>query len=84
MLNELKSGQPDQIIANHVFDKFNYLSKNSYPLDPLLFPHGLTYYHKKMNRELSVLPMIFHACWMGGVENKKKALKEVGMWYLGP
>ncbi|KAI9140768.1 nucleotide-diphospho-sugar transferase-domain-containing protein [Paraphysoderma sedebokerense] len=57
-----------------------------YPLSPLLFPNGYRYFFKgrKLYEELlhrtAIQPLIAHVNWVRGMEKKKKALVERGLW----
>lgn len=74
----------DQDVTNQVINHYYsyWKMKHAYGLDKLLFPNGMFYYLKGLNRQFEIQPMIFHANYMIGLERKKRALKEENMWYL--
>lgn len=72
----------DQFVANRVFKDKKELLKNSVRLDPLLFANGKTYLREKINKNLNISALIFHANWLIGFKKKKETLQQEGMWYI--
>ena len=79
----------DQIVINHLIQSNPYLINQIFPLSEMLFANGRS--AKLMttqDQELEQIqtgqpnPMIFHANWTLGLENKKKMLQRTGNWLI--
>uniref|UniRef100_A0A914CK60 Nucleotide-diphospho-sugar transferase domain-containing protein n=1 Tax=Acrobeloides nanus TaxID=290746 RepID=A0A914CK60_9BILA len=66
----------DQFVANRVFRAKKDLLNNSCPLDKLLFTNGEVYHRNKLNQDLNIPALVFHANYLIGFEQKKKVLMD--------
>jgi hypothetical protein len=79
----------DQTILNHLIQSSPYLLTNIFSLSELLFANGMSASLLSISDpELSPIqsgqhsPMIFHANWTVGLQNKKYMLQKTGNWFL--
>lgn len=79
----------DQIVINHLIQSSPYLLTNIFSLSELLFANGMSACLLSVSdSELSSIqsgrpnPMIFHANWTVGLQNKKYMLQKTGNWFL--
>lgn len=79
----------DQIVLNHLIQSSPYLLTNIFSLSELLFANGMSASLLSVSdpnlssiQSGQVSPMIFHANWTVGLENKKKMLQKTGNWFL--
>ena len=79
----------DQMVLNHVIRSSPYLLTNIFPLSELLFANGkLAGLMSVSDPDLLPIqtgqpsPMIFHATWTVGLQNKKYMLQKTGNWFL--
>jgi FkbM family methyltransferase len=79
----------DQTVINHLIQSSPYLLTNIFSLSELLFANGMSASLLSVSDpELSPIqsgqpsPMIFHANWTVGLQNKKYMLQKTGNWFL--
>ena len=79
----------DQTVINHLIQSSPYLFTNIFPLSELLFANGMSASLMSVSDpELSPIqsgqpnPMIFHANWTVGLQNKKYMLQRTGNWLI--
>jgi predicted O-linked N-acetylglucosamine transferase (SPINDLY family) len=79
----------DQIVFNGFIHAHTHLLKNIFPLSEVLFANGLSAkLMSTLDEQLQQIqtgqpnPLIFHANWTVGLENKKKMLQRTGNWFL--
>jgi hypothetical protein len=74
----------DQLAFNYeirTLMKVKY-SKAFKGLDKLLYSNGYTYHRRRLNDKFDIKPLVVHANYAEGFENKKAILVGGNMWYL--
>ena len=79
----------DQTVINHLIQSSPYLLTNIFSLSELLFANGMSASLLSVSdSELSSIqsgqpnPMIFHANWTVGLQNKRYMLQKTGNWLI--
>lgn len=55
---------------------------SSAPLDRALFPCGKVFHHDQFPQRMGVRPLVYHANFMIGLNQKKSSFQQHSMWYI--
>lgn len=72
----------DQFVLDELLASNNHNDNRIFPLDKLLFASGQVFFHLKKNKLLNINPLMVHANYIIGHDNKLFYFKKNGFWYL--